>query len=43
MVNNPGLHRRQFLKRSTSMGVAAKLAGWKILSAQESPNDRLPG
>ncbi len=41
MVNNPGLHRRQFLKRSASIGVAAKLAGWEMLSAQESPNDRI--
>ena len=41
MVNNPGLHRRQFLKRSASLGVVAKLAAWKMLSAQESASDRI--
>ena len=41
MKNNSELHRRQFLRRSASIGVAAKLAGWKMLSAQESPNDRI--
>jgi predicted dehydrogenase len=41
MKINSELHRRQFLRRSASIGVAAKLAGWKMLSAQESPNDRI--